>query len=607
MLEAPEARLDAWLEAVERWREVANRGGVLPLVRAIVAEHHTAGRWLNAPDGERRLTNLLHLSELLHAEASERRLGLGSVVEALAAHRADARVTEDAELRLESDAQAVQIVTVHKSKGLEYKYVLCPFLSARSRPDTTRNLVFRDGDGCVLDLQLDPTDAESALRAAQMEQAVAWEGARLLYVALTRARHQVHLWCAPALNAASALQAMLLGRQAPSDPYSAAPVDASEANLTLMARLEALEAEPGLPEGGLRVVPIHDEEAPAPPPVPADDPPRARPLGHRDFDTQWRRASFTSLVRGAHAPPEAGSPEDRGAERDDRVGGGEEPGPEPLPEERPLSALARGAETGVFLHALLERADFARAREEGHLEAIATLEAERAGLAWPAETEKRVLDGLRVALDTPLGPALDGRCLREIRASDRLNELDFELPVWGGWDASRGHAMRAAGLAEALGVGPDAPPASWREQIARLGAAPLRGFLTGSIDLVFRSSVAGRTRWFLVDWKSNDLARGVRQEQAWTAAKVHSAMVEHHYFLQYHLYAVALRRFLRSRLGPDFEWDRDFGGVLYIFLRGLDRPGGPLSRDGTPVPVFTDRPPASRLDAIDAVLGGGAP
>jgi exodeoxyribonuclease V beta subunit len=177
--------------------------------------------------------------------------------------------------------------------------------------------------------------------------------------------------------------------------------------------------------------------------------------------------------------------------------------------------------------------------------------------------------------------------LADVGVADRLTELRFELPLCGGLDA-RGGALTPASLAAALRDHPGGTmPADYADRVASLGFGALRGFLTGAVDLVVRQG----DRWYVVDYKSNRLGPSADDYDApATAAEMGAA----HYYLQYHLYVLALHRYLAWRM-PDYDYDRNFGGVLYLFLRGM-RPA-----DGAARGVHFDRPPRERVEALDAL------
>ncbi|MDF1504132.1 PD-(D/E)XK nuclease family protein, partial [Roseisolibacter sp. H3M3-2] len=278
-------------------------------------------------------------------------------------------------------------------------------------------------------------------------------------------------------------------------------------------------------------------------------------------DDGWRVGSFTGLSRGAHAHRDADedAPE---ALNDARDGGPDEEG------EVPLAAFPASAQAGLFFHEVLEHHDPALP------DTLAPLVDDRLraygfdASAWGG----RVTDALRGVLDAPLGALR----LRDVPLSARMTELRFELPAGG--------ALTADALAACFAD----HPGDYAARVAHLGFRPLRGFLAGAIDLVARHD----GRWWLLDYKSNRL--GPRRAD-YAPERMAREMADAHYVLQYHLYLVALHRWLGLRV-PGYDWDRDVGGACYVFLRGVGEGTG----------VFVDRPPRARIEALDRLLREGA-
>ena len=272
-------------------------------------------------------------------------------------------------------------------------------------------------------------------------------------------------------------------------------------------------------------------------------------------------------------------------------------------EEVPLAAMPVGPEVGTFVHRVLEATDFAAADLPREL--AARIDEVRARRTIDAGDPDTVIAGLALAIETPLGPVLDGLALRDFARADRLDELGFELPLAGG-DRPRGTAELsriAAILAEFL---PDGDPLAGYAR--RLGDADLRqsvrGYLTGSLDLVVR--LPG-PRFAVLDYKTNwlgDLDAPLTATQ-YRPSVLAAEMQRHHYVLQALLYLVALHRYLRWRL-PGADPESAVAGVAYLFLRGMTGADAPV-HDGAPCGVFGWRPPAGMVtalsDALDASEG----
>jgi exodeoxyribonuclease V beta subunit len=216
--------------------------------------------------------------------------------------------------------------------------------------------------------------------------------------------------------------------------------------------------------------------------------------------------------------------------------------------------------------------------------------------------------GLRAVIETPLGPVLGGASLRAVSRGDRLDELGFELPLAGG-DRPNGWltVQRIAAILREHTAGDD-PFRAYAERLAdpRLRQS-VRGYLTGSLDLVLR--VAGRDgpRFAVLDYKTNWLGAPDEALTAWhyRPEALQAEMLRHHYVLQALLYAVALHRFLRWRL-PGYDPSRHLAGVAYLFVRGMTGPDAPAA-DGTPAGVFAWTPPPGLVPALSDALGGEGP
>ena len=272
----------------------------------------------------------------------------------------------------------------------------------------------------------------------------------------------------------------------------------------------------------------------------------------------------------------------------------------------PLAAMAGGVDVGDLVHRVLEAMDFAAPHLEAEL-AVRLDEQQRrreVELGDPAV----VIDGLRRALETPLGPVVGDLRLCDVARADRADELAFELPLVGGDTPTGTLALTdvASLLEEHLPAGD--PVARYAERLRDpLLRWDLRGYLTGTLDLVLRARLdGGSARFVLVDYKTNWLGADGEELTAWhyRPAALAEAMQRAHYPLQALLYVVALHRYLRGRL-PAYDPAEHVAGVLYVFLRGMTGPGTPRV-DGVPCGVFSWRPPAPLVEALSDLLDRGA-
>jgi exodeoxyribonuclease V beta subunit len=581
-----EADWDDWVRRFQEWSEVWRASGFMPAFRRMLDGCDAPARLLGLVDGERRLTNVLHLGELLQTAAAETRRGPLGLIEWLAEMRVDAGARgemagEAAQMRLESDGDALKLTTVHKSKGLEYPIVYCPFLWDGKLLYGEDCLRFHTPDGALaMDLSTPPL--ETHRRLAEREALA--ESLRLLYVALTRAKHRCSIvWGAFRDAETSALGYVL--HQPPSRPEGQSAEGAAKDHIrslddaAMRAELRALADSSG---GSIEVELLADEMGPKWTRAAASAAELRCRTMTREVKLTWRTSSFSGLA----AAGGAGSPAEEGRDRDEIAeemtpGGGAAAG-----ETVVLHELPSGAGPGQMMHELLERLDFPSA--EGEVLASAVERAlRRYGMdpVWAEPLRRAVAD----FLDTPLDRGAEPLRLRLVGTERRLSELQFTFPVRGDGKG----ALTSRELADVLARHGRPPlPAEYARRLRGLGFAALAGYLTGFVDLVFEHG----GRWYLVDYKSNLLGARPRD---YGAGRLIEAMARHHYFLQYHLYTVAVHRYLSLRL-DGYDYERDFGGVYYLFLRGM-APSHPFGCG-----VFRDVPPRALIDDLSAALAGGA-
>jgi exodeoxyribonuclease V beta subunit len=570
---------------LHRWAQVLRDRGVAALAEGITHAESVPERVLRTTDGERRLTDLRHVGELLHAAAMQEGLGVAALTSWLRRRITDAARElgiEERSRRLESDAAAVQVLTIHRSKGLEFPVVYLPFLWDPSpTPRMGTPIAFHDGGVRKVDVGLE--DASYSRHHKQAVDEQAGEDLRLMYVGLTRARHRAVVWWAGTTRSAySPLGRLVFDGRRPKD-------DAA------VQRFEALAA--GAP--GCVAVERSMVRGPASwtvPVQPAEDLAAAR--FDRRLDRTWRRTSYSDLKGDAHEPRVASEPEEDDVVADEplaRGGPTAAAGPEDGAAPLLLGDMPGGTRVGTVFHDVFEAADFAAADLEGELRGqLARARARRNVDLGDLDT---VVSGLVAAVRTPLGPLADGLRLSDVARRDRLDELVFELPLAGG-DAARGTVTPpaiGAVLARHLAAGD--PLRGYAERLsdpALRGA--VRGYLTGSIDLVLRTPSG---RFAVVDYKTNRLAPPEEPLTAWhhRPEALAAEMQRSHYALQALLYTVALHRYLRWRL-PGYAPAEHLAGVLYLFVRGVTGGDAP---DG----VFAWRPPDALVTDLSDLLDRG--
>ena len=585
------------------WSDLLARRGVSALLETMTWTYGVAERTLALEGGERELTDLRHIGQLLHLEAGHGDTGVSALVEWLRGRVREARtdVAEERSRRLESDANAVQVITVHRAKGLEFPIVYAPFLWDRYVAKTPNLLRFHDADGArVLDVGGSEGPGYAERRKLHDEED-AGESLRLAYVALTRARAQAVVHWVPTNNTRTApLHRLLFGTRGFDGalPGTVGVPDDRDAR-TRLASLSERSAGAIAVEATSRTVDRRWR------PATGASPRLGVRTFNRSLDRTWARTSYSRLTAGVHEP------DDGDATSEAEVPGTvDEPSvavevdDEPSGPVSPMNELPVGAAFGTHVHALLEAVDFTAPDLRDRLVELSG----EAGRAIGVDGQA-LADAMLPALATPLGPLAYDRRLVDVARADRLDELEFELPLVGGETATGSASVASIARLLRDHLPSDDPLVAYADDLAvpELVARRMRGFLTGSIDLVLRvRDNDDEPAYVVVDYKTNWLGT----DETITASHYRPdalarAMRAAHYPLQALLYSVALHRFLRWRQ-PGYESGRHLGGVLYLFLRGMCGAETPRYA-GVPSGVFSWRPPSALVVALSDLLDGGAP
>ncbi len=586
---------DDWLDKFTGWHDTWSRHGFIRMFHALLREEDVHRRMLGSAEGERRLANFLHLSELAERAAQGEHLGPAGMVQWLSRVRADRdlrgnEVGEEGELRLESDREAVRVVTIHKSKGLEYPIVYCPFLfgSAELGSSAKARVRFHAAGGSrkgEVQLDLGSPEHEENVAIAQEENLA--EDMRMLYVALTRARHRCSVvWGAMNNAQHSALFTLL---------HPKLEVEKSLKDVedeTLRAELETFVSGA---KGSCAMRDLVDEAAPRleAPPVVVD---AVVPEVSRVLDARFRHSSFSQLAASERdAAPVLPPLRAEGADRDEVASESPVDAEErevvteaEIEEERPFASLAPGAKTGVLLHSLLEHLDFLQPVAAQFADPLANL-LDTHGVP-PAERDALARDFERV-LAAPIDE--DGLSLGALARSARLDEVEFLVPVGGRGNTTDVDGLRAEDLAAVFRAHADDPVSrrlaeEYAPRLERLRFDALEGFLRGFVDLVFE----WRGCFYVVDYKSNQLGS---EAAAYTSDALLTPMLEHHYVLQYHLYTVAIDRYLAQRV-VGYDYETHFGGVYYLFLRGMG------DSSSLPTGIYAHRPSRACIADLSALF-----
>ncbi|MGV2987558.1 exodeoxyribonuclease V subunit beta [Vibrio sp. E150_011] len=541
----------------QEYRHLWQTRGVLPMLRAVLFKREIASRLLTEAGGERLLTDYLHLGELLQNERQDLESD-SALLRWFGQSIDDAQQglggSDEHIQRLESERNLVQIITIHKSKGLEYDLVYLPFVTGYREASEAKYY-----DDALQSPVIDLSQSKSALAQADKERLA--EDLRLIYVALTRAVYGCFIGIAPLRNGRSTKEPTGVHHSA----IGYLVQQAQELGVNeLASALGQLEGK----QSAIQVVS---------PPCVDDELYRAKETElpslsvktlASGIDRNWRMTSYSNLVKQGHQHSDREVfIESAGIDIDSSQ---EEESVSLLEPEKTIYHFPKGARPGTFLHTVFEEVEFTDpVRSEHNREVIEhLLDKEQYEPQWLPV----IHDLVDRVLDTPLDGA--SMLLRDKSPSQRLVEMEFLLPI---------EVLDAVSLNRVVQRYDDLSA-----QAQDLGFYTVSGMLKGFIDLVFEHE----GQYYVLDWKSNYLGDSVEYYQQ---AQLNHAMIDHRYDLQYQIYALALHRFLKTRI-KDYDYDQHIGGVYYLFLRGIE----PGSTSG----IFSQKPQKALIEALDALISG---
>jgi len=558
-----EIQWQRWAEKFAEYQQIWQRQGVLPMLHHLLLAENITEKLLSRPDGERKLTDLLHLAEILQQAAAlnESEAALLRWFE----KQIQDNGRQEAQIRLESERQLVKIVTIHKSKGLEYDLVWLLFLGNEAKDPTKSgkqkklfNLYYdSDEEKTLWDMQDQHLD--------KLTEEVFAEELRLLYVALTRAKYQMAFVLPKAFDKKwNALLYVLtqgeIGRKLDL-PNNWDTQLLLEKFKQLLPNDVAIELTDVLQASEPLTLNVSQENLSA-------------EIFQGEIEQDWRVTSFSGIEqthqRKAYLNESAVK---KSLIFDDAKDYDASISTENITEN--LAALAhgndemvldfpRGTQIGTLLHRYFEKVPFAQLTEKENIEKLCQ------DLNLAEEQFAAVQQWFVQILSTPILPNND-LTLAQINEKQCLKELAFYLNISSHFDV--------AGFNRALAT------------LHHLPSEPLQfddiqGMLRGTMDLVF----SYQDKYYLLDYKSNFLGETLKD---YDQAALKKAMLEHHYDWQYLLYVVALHRYLKTRL-PHYDYNRDFGGVVYAFLRGMN--GSPQSG------IFFDKPDWQLIQQLEELF-----
>lgn len=561
------AKWELWVDRFRNYLHIWQEQGVFITLNTMFRECKVLENNLQRPDGERRVTNLLHLADVLQDTNSKNPMTPSALCNWLRGQIAHPNAAvEEYQLRLESESDAIKVITAHKSKGLEFPIVFLPDLykvpkgkDAHYGPDVDFNLKYQGGSGQQV-IGICKEDEEGKKKALLEEER---EDARVFYVAITRAVSRCYIYHLT--------------------PESNSGLDRISAQSRI---IESLQSNGGLPQGpdddagdqtigdsgdtlpnlsfscidGIGGVNVYTPDSGSSENSP--DLSAANWTSNRVTLKSGLIASFSVLVKSV-------SFEGRDL---DSVS-------EPTSEEEStdlephsIFKFRAGAQAGNFLHELFENVDFDD--DSGWAEMVQQLlEKHNFEEVWQTTMEKM----LGNVTEANLQPGLS---LKNLSQKDRLNEMSFH------------YSISSADLLQLTQTLPDGDVLkSYLEQVRSKEGYQFRigqeSYMKGAIDLLFRHG----DKYYILDWKSNTLGGDLSK---FSKEGLFQEMCKHGYILQYYIYTLAVHRYLKTRV-KDYEYNEHFGGAFYLFVRGMEQTG---DRG-----VYFDLPSLEAIEQLDAVIG----
>lgn len=535
-----ETELDNWAARFQDYHHDWQNLGLMAMMQRLLAQEKVFKNISASPVAERLLTNIHHLIELLQQQAEQQHMGVHKTLAYLAQAitGSENSSADEQQLRLESDAAAVKIVTMHRSKGLEYDVVFCPVLwQSNDYLKTEKELIVCHHDDKML-TDLGSNDFETHREQALQEQLA--EDLRVFYVAVTRAKYRCYLaW------------ANVRSQNNPNNSAMAYLLDfAGDSFADQQAKLQSFKAaQPEVFDYQRLEIPNQVTERYQSQKADSQFSFRQR---KRSLYTDWTMSSYTALAAlSMESMPEM--PLDKAQEADEKPA-----------EDEAVLALPKGSHTGNVIHNLLEFNSFKNlSLPEYDISVQRDKTCARFGLKLE---QPEIIDQLLQAMvSTPLSAEDENFCLKNLNAWQCMKEMPFYLPV---------HVLKVERINSVLHDCPTFAP---------LSAKQMSGYLTGFMDLVCEY----QGRYYVMDYKTNYL-------ENYQPEQLTAAMREHNYGLQYWLYSVVLHLYLQNRL-PDYSYDEHFGGVRYLFVRGMQ---ADVAMSG----VYADKPDLERLNTLVKVF-----
>jgi exodeoxyribonuclease V beta subunit len=600
-------KLDEWSNKFQEYHHLWGTNSFIRMFRTFLNEkdiftdgNNVRKRLLKYGDGERTLTNLTHIAELLHEAETSEKLGINGLLTWFIERRMNAEAHKGNEaylIRLERDEEAVKIVTIHKSKGLEFPIVFCPFTAHSRSKSNEKDFTYHDAE---LNRFFHFDEDESGDKYSRTKLEDFAEMMRVFYVAVTRAKNLTYLYWGNITNSDySALGYLFYA------PSKNAPIGKDGAASESDDYFDKLKPELGnnrpFPLGVLERMENNLKfkvDYPEPTGLPYYYVPKNTELDPSEkiftgrIETKWRVSSFSNLSKYCHEIDFAGDSEDDDDSEKKRYSNFTAPEGKGKASAKTFWSLipkkTAAADLGNCVHEIFEVIDFTSddaAIGKKILPVLKNYFHKNKALDDSAFTPETLLEPtvtmIRNILSEKLELPGETISLKDIAMDTRISEMEFYYPF---------EKFSIRNIADAFSeyssnsLLKNEFPAILKEDYKFTN---LKGYMNGKLDLVFKFN----GKYYILDWKTNLIRTHI---QSYSLENITRKMVDSHFVLQYTIYVKALDKLLEKELKDDYDYDRDFGGVIYLFLRGI----GGRSENGKQTGVYFDKPDKRIIEAL---------
>ncbi|XOB66481.1 exodeoxyribonuclease V subunit beta [Deferribacteres bacterium DY0037] len=502
---------DQWDDITEEFRnynDMISLRGFAPMFFHMASVRKLYKRLAKLPSGERKLTNLIHITELAQQFEANRKAAPQDILRWMKEKISNAEMRdEESELKMDSDENAVTIITIHKSKGLEYNIVYTPFLmfsrGNNKRPDYAK---YHKEDKFILDV----AGTDEAIEKTQQEEQQ--EKLRIAYVALTRAKSVCFTaWGEGTGHDKSALAYLINGEQSKFD----------SGRLHSFFRGSNVAIKP-LPDTAVQTYKGSE----------------IQPTGkNRTFTSEitppWQINSFSRLIHSSSSVRDTDqfTMKDETSDSSGRLD---------------IFTFPKGAKAGTCLHECMEETDF---ENFSALSVAETVEERLKAFSFDTDFTPAVTQNIL----TILNKDMHGTCLKDLKQGDYIHEMEFQIATKPFRPEPVSEIFRNSGQND------------YADAASTLSFDAMQGFMNGFADLIF----CQRGQYYVLDWKSNHL--GMTPEN-YSMERMHAEMLGSHYYMQMHIYTLALHMHLQRYL-KGYSYDKHMGGGIYVFMRGIHEKG----------------------------------